>query len=193
MYWYTFDLLCQREVFPDTETVVGSLLSLAVYFSWQYILVGSMFWVCCWIAVSGKSKFVGSSVSSVISWLLLCVPLNFPPLNTTMSSCLLIQALKRYQMSDTTCESSLQQGDTARCATPNEVHLWLRVKPLDAAIGWVHMPYCPGGHHGRRFRMKQKKINKTQLLPSFLMVDRRKKARQFWDLSGTLYSRPRHD
>ncbi len=117
MYWYILSLKCTgtlsifsaREKFSsDTETVVGSLLSLAVYFSWRYILVDSIFWVCCWIAVSGKSKFVGSSVVSVISRLLLCVPLNLSPLNTTTSSCLQIQALNRYQMSDTTCEYSLQ-------------------------------------------------------------------------------------
>ncbi len=50
---------------------------------WRYILVGGIFLLvvysgCCWIVVSGKSKFVGSSVLSVISWLLLCVPLDLP-------------------------------------------------------------------------------------------------------------------
>ncbi len=33
-----------------------------------------------------------------------------------------------------------------------------------------------------------KNTNKTQLLPSFLMVDRRKIAKQFWDPKWTLYS-----
>jgi hypothetical protein len=33
-----------------------------------------------------------------------------------------------------------------------------------------------------------KKHNKTQLLPSFLMVDQRKKAKQFWGPKQTLYS-----
>jgi hypothetical protein len=106
----TLLILSNREKFSsDTETVVGSLLSLAAYFSWRYILVGSIFWVCRWIVVSGKSEFVGSSVLSVISWLLLCLPIYFPPLNTTTSSCLRIQALKQYQSSDNTYESSLQQ------------------------------------------------------------------------------------
>jgi hypothetical protein len=36
--------------------------------------------------------------------------------------------------------------------------------------------------------MKQKSINKTQLLPSFLTVDQCKKAEQFWDPKQTLYS-----
>jgi hypothetical protein len=36
---------------------------------------------------------------------------------------------------------------------------------------------------------EKKNTNKTQLLPSFLTVDRRKKAKQFRDPSGTLYSR----
>ncbi len=34
-----------------------------------------------------------------------------------------------------------------------------------------------------------KNTNKKQLLPSFLMVDQRKKAEQFWDPKRTLYSR----
>ncbi len=37
--------------------------------------------------------------------------------------------------------------------------------------------------------MKQKNTNKTQLLPSFLVVDQHQKAKQFWDLKQTLYSR----
>ncbi len=76
-----------------------------------------------------------------------------------------------------------------RGASPNGAHPWLHVKPLDAAIGWVPMPYCPCGCHGRRFWMKQKNTNKTQLLPSFLTVDWRKKAKQFQDPKLTLYSR----
>jgi hypothetical protein len=64
-------------------------------------------------------------------------------------------------------------------ALPYGAHLWLYVKPLDAAIGQVTMPYCPGGHHGRQFQMKQKNTNKTQLLPSFLTLDRCKNAQQF--------------
>ncbi len=66
-----------------------------------------------------------------------------------------------------------------RGALPDGAHLWLHAKPLDAAIGQVPAPYRPGGRHGRRFRMKQKNTNKTQLLPSFLTVDRCKKNKQF--------------
>jgi hypothetical protein len=47
--WWT-PILClvdanpAREKFSsDTERVVGSLLLLAVYFSWRYILVGGIF------------------------------------------------------------------------------------------------------------------------------------------------------
>ncbi len=74
-------------------------------------------------------------------------------------------------------------------ALPDGLHPWLHAKPLDAAIGWVPAPYCPGSCHGRRFWMKQKNTNKTQLLPSFLTVDQRKKVEQFWDPKQTLYSR----
>ncbi len=79
-------------------------------------------------------------------------------------------------------------GGAMRCALPDGAHLWLHVKPLDAAIGRVPTPYCPGGCHGRGFQMKQKNTNKTQLLPSFLTVDRRKKAKQFRDPKQTLSS-----
>ncbi len=80
------------------------------------------------------------------------------------------------------------RGNMAQCTLPNEVHPWLHAKPLDATIGWVPVPYCPGGRHGQRFWMKLKNTNKTQLLPSFLTVDRRKKAKQFRDPKQTLYS-----
>ncbi len=53
--------------------------------------------------------------------------------------------------------------------------------------------YCPGGRHGRQFQMKPKNTKKTQLLPSFLMVDQCKKAKQFWDPKQTLYSHHRWD
>ena len=78
-----------------------------------------------------------------------------------------------------------------RGALPDGVHPWLHAKPLDAAIGQVPASYCPDGrHHGRQFWMKPKNTpNKTQLLPSFLTVDRRKKAKHFWDPKWTLYSR----
>ncbi len=41
--------------------------------------------------------------------------------------------------------------------------------------------------------LKKKNSNKTQLLPSFHMVDWQKKAKQFRDPPGTLYSHPWHD
>ncbi len=84
--------------------------------------------------------------------------------------------------------SPCRWGNTARCASPNGAHPWLHAKPLDAAIGQVPMPHCPGSRHGQRFWMKLKNTTKTQLLPSFLMVDRHKKAKQFWDPKQTLYS-----
>jgi hypothetical protein len=40
-------------------------------------------------------------------------------------------------------------------ASPNAVHPWLHAKPLDAAIGRVPAPYCPGGHHGQGFQKKK--------------------------------------
>ncbi len=43
------------------------------------------------------------------------------------------------------------------------------------------------------FWMKPKNTNKTQLLPSFLTVDWRKKAKQFWDPKWTLYSHHQWD
>ena len=33
--------------------------------------------------------------------------------------------------------------------TPDEAHPELREKPLDAIIGRVPAPHCPGGRHGR--------------------------------------------
>jgi hypothetical protein len=79
-------------------------------------------------------------------------------------------------------------GGAMRGASHNGAHPWLHAKPLDAAIGQMPTLYCPGGCHCQQFRMKQKNTNKTQLLPSFLTVDRRKKARQFCDPKQTLYS-----
>ncbi len=76
-----------------------------------------------------------------------------------------------------------------RGTSPNGGHPWLHAKPLDATIWQVPAPYCPGNRHGRQFRMKQKNTNKTHFFPSFLTVDRRKKAKQFQDPTWTLYSR----
>ena len=50
--------------------------------------------------------------------------------------------------------------------SPDGVHLWLKAKPLDAAIGQVPAPHCSSGHHGQRIRCKAHKTNKTQLLAS---------------------------
>ncbi len=80
-------------------------------------------------------------------------------------------------------------GGAMRSALPDGVHPWLHVKPLDAAIGKVPTLYCPSGRHCRKFWMKQKNTNKTQLLPSFLMVDQHKKTKQFRDPKWTLFSR----
>ncbi len=84
--------------------------------------------------------------------------------------------------------SPYRQGNTARCTLPNGAHPWLHAKPLDAAIKQMPAPYCTSGRHGQQFWMKPKCNNKTQLLPSFLMVDQCKKAKQFQDLKQTLYS-----
>ncbi len=83
------------------------------------------------------------------------------------------------------------RGNMARCTLPNGAHPWLHMKPLDAAFGRMPTPHCPGGRHGWRFQMKPKNTNKMQLLPSFLTVDQRKKAKQFWDPKQTLYSHHR--
>ncbi len=98
------------------------------------------------------------------------------------------QQLQKNQANRQKFWSPCRRGNMALCASPNGAHPWLHAKPLDAAIGQVPVAYCPGGRHGWWFWMKPKNTNKTQLLPSFLMVDRRKKAKQFWDPKQTLYS-----
>ncbi len=40
-------------------------------------------------------------------------------------------------------------------------HPWLHAKPLDAAIGQVPAPYCPGGLHSRQFQMKKTHTHTT--------------------------------
>ncbi len=80
--------------------------------------------------------------------------------------------------------SPYRRGDTVPCALPDGANPWLHEKPLDTAIRQVPAPYCPGGCHSWWFQMKPKK----QLLPSFLTVDQRKQAKQFWDQKQTLYS-----
>ena len=57
-------------------------------------------------------------------------------------------------------------SSTTRGASPDGAHPGLHLKPLDAAIGRVPAPYCPGGRHGRRFRKNTQNTNKTQLLAS---------------------------
>ncbi len=100
------------------------------------------------------------------------------------------QQLQKMQANWQQFWSPCHRGDTVCCATPDRAHPWLHAKPLlDAAIGQVPAPYCPGGCHGWQFWMKTKNTNKTQLLPSFPMVDWRKKAKQFRDPKWTLYSR----
>ncbi len=96
--------------------------------------------------------------------------------------------LRKMQANRQQFQSPCRQGNTARCALPDGAHPWLHAKPLDAAIGRVPAPYCPGGCHGQWFWMIPQNTNKTQLLPSFLTVDRRNKAKQFWDPKHTLCS-----
>ncbi len=64
-----------------------------------------------------------------------------------------------------------------RGALPNGAHLWLYAKPLDAAIGQGPRCIAPAATMADDFEWNKKNINKTQLLPSFLTVDRRKKAK----------------
>jgi len=46
---------------------------------------------------------------------------------------------------------------TTQGALPDGAHPGLHLKPLDAAIGQVPVPYRPGGRHGRRFQIKHTK------------------------------------
>ncbi len=99
------------------------------------------------------------------------------------------QQLQKMQANWWRFQSPCRRGNTARCTSPNGAHLWLHAKPLDAAIGRVPAPFCPGGHHGWWFWMKPQNTNKTQLLPSFLTEDQHNKAKRFRDPKRTLYSR----
>ncbi len=63
--------------------------------------------------------------------------------------------------------------------SPYGAHPWLHAKPLDAAIGQVPMRYRPSGTMVDDF---EKKTTKTQLLPSFRMVEQQKKAIEYQDL-----------
>jgi hypothetical protein len=42
----------------------------------------------------------------------------------------------------------MQQFDVG--TSSNRAHPGLHLEPLDAAIGQVPAPYCPGGHHGQQ-------------------------------------------
>ncbi len=67
--------------------------------------------------------------------------------------------------------------------------------PLDAAIGQMPVPYCPGGHHGWRF-WKEKNNNKTQLLASILTVAQEKKLSNLethWGPSTHILGATSHD
>ncbi len=55
---------------------------------------------------------------------------------------------------------------TTRGASPNRARSGLHWKPLNAAIGKVPAPYCPGSCHGQRIRWNNTNTNKTQLLAS---------------------------
>jgi hypothetical protein len=57
-------------------------------------------------------------------------------------------------------------GGTTRGTSPKGAPPGLHSKPLDAAIGQVPAPYCPGSRHGQRIRMKHTNTNKTQFLAS---------------------------
>jgi hypothetical protein len=57
----------------------------------------------------------------------------------------------------TTISMAMAMQHTTRGASPDGAHPGLHSKPLDAAIGRVPAPYCPGGRHGRRIRIKHTK------------------------------------
>ena len=52
-------------------------------------------------------------------------------------------------------------------ALPDGAHLWLHVKPLDAAIGQVPAPHFLVGHHGQRICCKHKTTFSQYLLYFF--------------------------
>ena len=79
-------------------------------------------------------------------------------------------------------------GGTMWGALLDGAHPVLHLKPLDATIGQVPASYCPGGHHGWWFRMKQNNTNKTQLSYFFTQ-----KPSTFWDPKWTLYSAHQSD
>ena len=99
------------------------------------------------------------------------------------------QRLQKMQANQQQFRSPCHQDNMEQGASPNGAHPWLHAKLLDAAIGQVPAPYCPGSRHGQQFQMKQKNTIKTQLLPSFLTVDLCKKDKQFWDPKRAIYSR----
>jgi hypothetical protein len=58
-------------------------------------------------------------------------------------------------------------GGAMRGTLPDGAHLWLHAKPLDAAIGQVPAPYCPGGRHGRQFLKEKKTLTKHNFYLAF--------------------------
>ena len=94
------------------------------------------------------------------------------------------QRLQKMQANWQQFQSPCHRGNMAQYASPNGAPPWLHAKPLDAAIWQVPAPYCLSGHHGRRSQMKPKNTNKTQLLPSFLMVDDTEKLNNFGTQNG---------
>ncbi len=57
-------------------------------------------------------------------------------------------------------------SDTTRGASPNGAYPGLHSKPLDAAIGRVPVPHCPGGAMVNKFKWNTQNTNKTQFLAS---------------------------
>jgi hypothetical protein len=62
---------------------------------------------------------------------------------------------------------------------PNGTHPLLHAKPLDVSLGECPCSIAPVAAIVNDFKKNKKNTNKTQLLPSFLTVDQRKKAKQF--------------
>ena len=63
-----------------------------------------------------------------------------------------IEDNKKYTSNagDFDCHADAAMQCRAHCPMPDGAHLWLHVKPLDAAIGQVSKPHHLGSCHGRR-------------------------------------------
>jgi hypothetical protein len=55
-------------------------------------------------------------------------------------------------------------GGAVPSALPSTAGLGLPYMPLDAAIGRVFVPYCPGGRHGHQFWRKKSRSGVVKLL-----------------------------